>query len=201
MREVILLLTVIAATLVVASGVALAVSTQGGPRNDVVLGTDGSDHLGGGVGSDTIIGSGGKDFMRGGDLPPPGSPTDPPLPPRWRPPPEAGPNNDDIMTGGTGNDFMSGNRGSDRIVGDTGNDILLDGESAGGAYDILIGGTGNDFLWPRNTPAGQDLTLCGAGMDVAHVDNADIVIGCEMKWVRDPTNAEVDEYFEQRGLD
>ena len=158
MREVILLLTVIAATLVVASGVALAVSTQGGPRNDVVLGTDGSDHLGGGVGSDTIIGSG-------------------------------------------GNDFMWGNMGSDRIVGGTGNDILLDGESAGGAYDILIGGAGNDFLWPRNTPAGQDLTLCGAGMDVAHVDNADIVIGCEMKWVRDPTNAEVNEYFKQRGLD
>ena len=195
MREVILLLTVIAATLVVASGVALAVTTQGGPRNDVVLGTDGSDHLGGGVGSDTIIGSGGKDFMWGGDLPP-GPGTDPPFPP-----PEAGPNNDDIMTGGTGNDFMWGNMGSDRIVGGTGNDILLDGESAGGAYDILIGGAGNDFLWPRNTPAGQDLTLCGAGMDVAHVDNADIVIGCEMKWVRDPTNAEVNQYFKQRGLD
>jgi Ca2+-binding RTX toxin-like protein len=195
MREVILLLTVIAATLVVASGVALAVTTQGGPRNDVVLGTDGSDHLGGGVGSDTIIGSGGKDFMWGGDLPP-GPGTDPPFPP-----PEAGPKNDDIMTGGTGNDFMWGNMGSDRIVGGTGNDILLDGESAGGAYDILIGGAGNDFLWPRNTPAGQDLTLCGAGMDVAHVDNADIVIGCEMKWFRDPTNAEVNEYFKQRGLD
>jgi Ca2+-binding RTX toxin-like protein len=105
------------------------------------------------------------------------------------------------MTGGTGNDFMWGNMGSDRIVGGTGNDILLDGESAGGAYDILIGGTGNDFLWPRNTPAGQDLTLCGAGMDVAHVDNADIVIGCETKWVRDPTNAEVNQYFKQRGLD
>ena len=195
MREVILLLTVIAATLVVASGVALATTTQGGPRNDVVLGTDGSDHLGGGVGSDTIIGSGGKDFMWGGDLHPgPSSIWD-------RPPPEAGPNNDDIMTGGTGNDFMWGNMGSDRIVGGTGNDILLDGESAGGAYDILIGGAGNDFLWPRNTPAGQDLTLCGAGMDVAHVDNADIVIGCEMKWVRDPTNAEVNEYFKQRGLD
>jgi hypothetical protein len=48
MREVILLLTVIAATLVVASGAALAVTTQGGPGNDVVLGTDGSDYLGAG---------------------------------------------------------------------------------------------------------------------------------------------------------
>ena len=191
MRRAILLLTVLAVTLVVASGVALAVTSQGGPGNDVVLGTDGPDDLGGGYGSDTIVGLGGKDFLWGGDRPPsPGA----------FPPPEVGPNNDDIMTGGTDNDFLWGNRGSDRIVGGTGDDILLDGESAGGAYDILIGSTGNDVLYPRNVPAGQDLAVCGGGMDVAHVDKADIVIGCERVRFRDPTNAELERYFKERGL-
>ena len=65
MRRAILLLTVMAATLVVASGVALAVTSQGGPGNDVVLGTDGTDELGGGYGSDTITGLGGKDYLWG----------------------------------------------------------------------------------------------------------------------------------------
>jgi Ca2+-binding RTX toxin-like protein len=37
-----------------------------------------------------------------------------------------GPNNDDIMTGGTDNDFLWANMGSDRIVGGTGDDILLE---------------------------------------------------------------------------
>ena len=69
MRRSILLLTVLAATLALASGVALAVTRQGGPGNDVVLGTNGPDDLGGGFGSDTIIGFGGKDVMWGGLLP------------------------------------------------------------------------------------------------------------------------------------
>jgi Ca2+-binding RTX toxin-like protein len=191
MRRAILLLTVLAATLVVASGVALAVTSQGGPGNDLVLGTDGTDELGGGYGSDTIMGLGGKDYLYGGDLWPPGSEA---------PPPEVGPNNDDIMTGGTDNDVLWANMGSDRIVGGTGDDILLDGESAGGAYDILIGGTGNEVLDPRNKPAGKDLAVCGAGMDIAYVDKADIVIGCERVRFRHPTDAQWQRYYKERGL-
>ncbi len=61
MRRAILLLIVMAAMLVVASGVALAVTREGGPGNDSVLGTDGPDDLGGGVGNDSITGFGGKD--------------------------------------------------------------------------------------------------------------------------------------------
>ena len=45
MRRVILLLTVMAATLVVASGVALAVTKIGGPGPDVLRGTHGDDRL------------------------------------------------------------------------------------------------------------------------------------------------------------
>ena len=58
MKHVILLLTVIAATLVIASGVALALTRVGGSGNDVVLGTEHPDDLGGGSGSDSIIGLG-----------------------------------------------------------------------------------------------------------------------------------------------
>jgi Ca2+-binding RTX toxin-like protein len=102
MRRAILLLTVMAATLAVASGVALAVTMQGGPGNDVVLGTEGPDDLGGGFGSDSIIGLGGNDVMVGGFLTPSTG---------EEPPEEVSPNRDDSMIGGLGNDFMNGDRG------------------------------------------------------------------------------------------
>jgi Ca2+-binding RTX toxin-like protein len=186
-----LLLTVLAATLALASGVALAVTRQGGPGNDVVLGTAGPDDLGGGSGSDAIIGFGGKDVMWGGLLPPrPGE----------LPPPEVGPNNDDSMIGGSDNDMLRPNMGSDRIVGGSGDDILTDGENAGGSYDILKGGPGNDVLYPLNDPARQDLSVCGAGTDVAPVDRADVVVGCERVLFRDATDAEFEQYLAERGL-
>jgi Ca2+-binding RTX toxin-like protein len=190
MRRAILLLTVMAATLVVASGVALAVTRQGGPGNDVVLGTGGPDDLGGGSGLDSILGFGGKDVLAGGLLPPsPGA----------FPPPEVGPNND-VLIGGSDNDVLRPNWGSDQILGGTGDDILFDGEDVGGSYDILIGDTGNDVLYPLNAPARQDLTGCGAGTDVAHVDRTDVVVGCERVLFRDATDAEFDQYLAERGL-
>jgi Ca2+-binding RTX toxin-like protein len=191
MRHAILLLTGIAATLAIASGVALAVSRVGGPGNDVVLGTEGPDDLGGGSGSDSIIGLGSKDVMSGG-LPAPR--------PGELPPHEVGPNNDDRMIGGSNNDILRPNWGADHILGGTGDDILTDGESAGGAYDVLIGGTGNDVLIPFNDPAGQDLTVCSAGTDVAYVDRADVVVGCERVLFRSPTEAEFEHYLAERGL-
>ena len=191
MRHAILLLTVMTATLVVASGLALAVTSVGGPGNDIVLGTQGPDDLGDGFGSDSIIGSGGKDVMWGGLLPPS---------PGVSPPDEVGPNNDDIMTGGSDNDMLRPDSGSDQIVGGTGDDMLFDGEDKGGDYDILIGGTGNDVMFPRNDPAGQDLIVCGAGTDVAYVDQADVVVGCEKVLFRDSTPAEFNQYLAERGL-
>jgi hemolysin type calcium-binding protein len=189
MRRAILLLTVMAAALVVASGVALAVTrVVGGPGNDVVLGTEGPDDLAGGGGSDSIIGFRGKDVLTGGLLA---------AKPGELPPPEGGPNNDDIMIGGSDNDLMDGNLGSDQILSGTGDDILV---TSGGGSAVFIGGTGNDVLWPRNEPASQDLTLCGAGTDVAHVDEVDVVVGCEEVWYRHPTDAEWAKYLAERGL-
>jgi Ca2+-binding RTX toxin-like protein len=192
MKRLTLVLTVLVATLVVASGVALAVTKVGGPSNDGVLGTEGPDDLAGGLGSDSISGLGGNDVMWGGLLRPrPGE----------FPPPEVGPNNDDFMSGGSDNDFMTGDMGSDTIISGTGNDMLFDGEEAGGASDVLIGGPGNDVLVPLNDPpAGQDLIVCGAGTDVAHVDRSDVVVGCERVLFRDATETEFEQYLAERGL-
>jgi Ca2+-binding RTX toxin-like protein len=191
MKHVILLLTVIAATLVIASGVALALTRVGGPGNDVVLGTEGPDDLGGGLGSDSIIGLGSKDVTWGG-LPPPR--------PGELPPHEVGPNNDDRLIGGSNNDILRPNWGADHVLGGSGNDILTDGESVRGAHDVLIGGTGDDVLIPFNDPAGQDLSVCSAGRDVAYVDRSDVVVGCERVLFRSPTEAEFEHYLAERGL-
>jgi Ca2+-binding RTX toxin-like protein len=106
------------------------------------------------------------------------------------------------MIGGSDNDTLRPDMGSDQIVGGTGHDMLFDGEDVGGkGNDVLIGGTGNDVLFPRNNnPAGQDLTVCGAGTDVAYVDQADVVVGCERVLFRDSTPAEFNQYLAERGL-
>jgi Ca2+-binding RTX toxin-like protein len=54
MRRVILLLALMAATLVLGSGVALAVTKISGPGPDTLRGTNGADHLLGNGGNDVL---------------------------------------------------------------------------------------------------------------------------------------------------
>ena len=65
MRRVILLTTVIAAALVLGSGLALAVNKVGTQGRDFLKGTDGADHLVGKGASDRIFGLAGKDSLVG----------------------------------------------------------------------------------------------------------------------------------------
>jgi len=96
MRRAILLLTLIGATLLAASGLALAVTKTGGPGSDILRGTDGRDLLDGNGGDDILYGRGGNDnspqlFTTGeveGGL--------------------IGGFGDDVIYGGTGNDDMIG---------------------------------------------------------------------------------------------
>ena len=67
MRRLILLLTVMAATLVVASGVALAVNKVGTNGPDTLRGTNGDDNLVGLGGNDDLFGLGGSDNLVGGE--------------------------------------------------------------------------------------------------------------------------------------
>jgi len=66
MRRTILLLATIALTVLVASGVALAVTKIGGPGPDTLRGTNGADTLIGKGGNDILFALAGKDTLIGG---------------------------------------------------------------------------------------------------------------------------------------
>ncbi|MDQ5827283.1 MAG: hypothetical protein M3441_24245, partial [Chloroflexota bacterium] len=66
MRRVILLLALMATTLVVASGVALAVNEVGTDGPDTLRGTNAADNLVGRGGDDDLFGLGGSDNLLGG---------------------------------------------------------------------------------------------------------------------------------------
>ena len=63
MRRAILLVAMMALTLLVASGVALAVTKIGGPGPDTLRGTNGADNLLGNGGNDVLYALGGEDNL------------------------------------------------------------------------------------------------------------------------------------------
>jgi Ca2+-binding RTX toxin-like protein len=185
MRRVILLLTVMAATLVVASGVALAVTKIGTNGPDTLRGTNGDDNLLGKGGNDIILGLAGNDDLLGG----PGK---------------------DIVLGGTlrrafggdknlaagrGNDVVAGGNGPDNVVGGSGNDLMADGEvEHDQSEDILSGGAGNDAIIVVNSPAFEDKVTCGGGFDRVLADRKDVVApDCERVFIG---VASFDAFFE-----
>jgi Ca2+-binding RTX toxin-like protein len=192
MRRAILLLTLIGATLLVASGVALAVTKAGGPRADVLRGTDGRDLLDGNGGNDVIFGRGGNDnspqlfttgAIEGGliggfgdDIIHGGTGNDDmigfaafffPLKDRG----------DDEIFGQEGNDRMDGGRGADILSGGDGSDLIFDFENRRGPTDIIYGGDGDDEIFSRN--AGRDIVNCGTGRDAVQADRKDVLDECE----------------------
>jgi Ca2+-binding RTX toxin-like protein len=208
MRKTVLLMALMALTMVLASGVALAINKVGtnGPdtlrgtnEGDNLVGQGGNDDISGAGGRDVVVGGGGRDVVQGGPFPP-----RPETPPRC----ESSPNNNDDLTGGAGNDFLNGNVGTDQLVGGPGHDVLWEevcfgGNGEAGTLETLIGGAGNDFLWVRDTPfpvPPKDLVLCGAGRDVASVDKVDVVVGCERVMFRHPTHEEHVRALDKRGL-
>jgi Ca2+-binding RTX toxin-like protein len=83
---------------------------------------------------------------------------------------------DNIIWGGTGGDTINGNDGADTLYGEAGADTI----NGGNGNDVLVGGVGIDTM---NGGAGDDLVdgldaaatdivSCGAGNDVALLDNA-----------------------------
>jgi Ca2+-binding RTX toxin-like protein len=153
MRVVALVLAGMALVLLLASGLALAITKVGGTGNDRLIGTKGPDKLVGKGGRDNIEGRGGKDVIRGG----PGSDS----------------------PSGTGSRGLHGDFGADVIWGGPGDDLLSDGPPIDSAVDSLGGGDGNDWLIASNTPAARDVLRCGAGRDRATVDREDEVRDCE----------------------
>jgi serralysin len=126
MRRTALLLSSMALTLLLASGVALALNTircdggkcNGTPRNDRMLGTIKRDIMYGFKGDDRLLGEGGNDDLYGFD-------------------------GRDGLLGGAGADKLSGSDGIDNLVGEGGPDFL----NGGNAKDYLYNGLGNDKVF------------------------------------------------------
>jgi Ca2+-binding RTX toxin-like protein len=165
MRRTILLLATMTLTLLVASGVALAVTKIGGPGPDTLRGTNGADNLIGNGGNDILLGLAGNDQLLGGpgkDIVNGGTLAEP----------FGGKKN---LVGGRGNDAVQGGLGSDNVVGGDGNDWVVAGEVANPVKDTLSGGDGNDVVAVINDPAGKDVVACGRGFDRVLADRADLI--------------------------
>jgi len=191
MRRTMLLLATMALTLLVASGVALAVNKVGTNGPDTLRGTNGDDNLVGRGGQDNIFsldgtdnlaGGRGKDNVLAGDERRPGR-------------------GDKNLLGGPGNDVVFGGRGSDNVLGDEGNDLLIDGPTREFSLDKVSGGDGNDVLLVDNVPAAKDIATCGGGFDRILADRKDLIApDCErVRIVRgsfEEVKQQEEEFFE-----
>jgi Ca2+-binding RTX toxin-like protein len=223
MRRALLMVATMALTVLVASGVALAVTKIGTNGPDTLRGTNGADNLLGKGGNDVLFALGGRDNLFGGkgkdwllggnercafggDKNLVGGPgndgvqgglgSDNAL---------GGSGNDfvhgdngaDTVSGGEGRDFVDGANGADRMLGQGGSDFLIDGPIDEASKDTLAAGDGNDIIVTDHVPADQDLVSCGSGLDRAIVDRKDVVAGdCERVRV---VHGSVEEVFAKQG--
>lgn len=164
-----------ALALVLASGVALAVTRIGTEGPDTLRGTNGDDQLvgkGGNdtllalAGNDTLLGGAGKDVVNGGNLQEPFG-------------------GDKNLVGGRGNDAVQGGLGFDNLVSQEGNDLMVGGEfDTPPMKDTLSAGAGNDVIDVLNEPAGKDIVSCGGGFDRVLADSKDVVApDCEKAFI------------------
>jgi Ca2+-binding RTX toxin-like protein len=188
MRRTILLLATMALTLLVASGVALAVTKIGTDGPDTLRGTNGDDNLIGKGGNDDLYALNGRDTLVGG----PGKDVVADAPRGvWR-------RGDKILLGGPGNDIVFGARGSDNVLGDAGNDFLIDGPTREFSLDKVSGGDGNDVLLVDNAPAAKDIATCGGGFDRVMADSKDLVASdCERVRIVHGSREEVKQQEEE----
>src|SRR5215210_7927622 len=193
MRRTIVLLATMALTLLVASGVALAVTRIGTDGPDTLRGTNGADNLlglGGNdwlfslAGDDNLLGGPGKDVVWGGRF----------VGSCCQDNDFSGGNKN--LDGGPGNDDVDGGRGSDNIVGGRGNDIMFEGAEPDVArIDRISAGAGNDGVWVLNwSPVGKDVLSCGSGFDRVLADRTDVIAAdCERVFFG---RRNIDAYFQ-----
>ena len=175
MRRTILLLATMALTLLVASGVALAVTKIGTNGPDTLRGTNGDDNLLGLGGNDRLFAQRGDDNLLGG----PGKDVVTAETKSGRS--YGGHKN---MAGGPGNDVVFGGKGSDNLTGGEGNDYVIDGYEVDPNKDAISAGDGNDALWVWNRPAGKDVVACGRGFDRVFADRDDLLApDCEREFI------------------
>jgi hypothetical protein len=140
----------------------MAMTANGGPGDDVLIGGFSADTLNGGAGHDTLDGRWGNDTLNGDD-------------------------GNDRIDGGLGNDFIDGGSGHDIIVGGpalawffadvniiqggAGNDEIY----GGGRTDIIHAGEGHDFV---SSNGGNDIVFGDEGNDrLFGGDGQDLLFG------------------------
>ena len=171
------------AVLALAPATALAATTNGGPRderlvgtqfNDIIDGAQGNDRIFGLAGDDLLLGHAGNDRIHGGagndqlagDVNQAGDVTS--FDRLW------GGQGDDTLRGGDARDWMHGGQGNDTLLGQAGRDVLFGGRGD----DTMDGQGGNDRIRARD--GARDSVRCGEGVDIAVVDRNDIVdVSCE----------------------
>jgi Ca2+-binding RTX toxin-like protein len=192
-KRAILLVATMTLTLLVASGVALAVTKIGtnGPDtlrgtngDDILVGRSGNDELFSLAGEDTLLGGPGKDLVFGGRI----------VGSCCQDNDFSG--GDKNVAGGPGNDDVNGGRGSDNILGGRGHDIMFEGAEPDVAkIDIISAGAGNDGVWVLNwSPVGKDVLSCGSGFDRVLADRTDVIAAdCERVFFG---RRNIDAYFQ-----
>jgi hypothetical protein len=173
MKRILVLLTAMAVTLVVASRIAWAVTKIGTDGPDTLRGTNGNDNLIGKGGNDQLFALNGRDHLRGGR----GNDWVDTHPTRFR-------SGDKDLGGGRGNDAVIGGRGADNVLGAAGNDFVADGPDREFAKDRLTAGDGNDVVAVINRPAFKDRVTCGEGFDRVLADRKDkLANDCERVFI------------------
>jgi hypothetical protein len=186
MRRFILLLALIATTLLVASGVAWAVTKIGTNGPDTLRGTNGDDNLVGRGGNDELYPLDGRDNLLGG------TGKDCLVCATRQHRFFAGDKN---MIGGSGNDFLWSGKGSDKVVGEEGNDLLSDDGGREFSKDFLSGGPGNDVIDVLHYRSARDRVVCGSGFDRVAANTKEVVApDCEKVVVF--RGGTLSEYFE-----
>jgi hypothetical protein len=137
----------------IARGILLPSSIQGGDGNDQLYAGGGSTELRGDAGNDFLYAYQGTDRLFGGA----GNDR------------IYGGSGDDLLDGGEGHDWLFGEAGDDQLLGQSGHDWLY----GGNGNDRLEGGDGNDRLWGE---AGVDQLLGGPGDDWLYGDRFDSLL-------------------------
>jgi len=168
MRRVVLAMAAMALALLLASGVAWAVTKVGGPGPDNLTGTNGADNLLGMGGDDMIFGLRGRDNLLGGS-------GDDTIIGGKRPATPLGGGSKNVY-GGSGNDFVGGGNGPDNVIGGDGIDYVADGDVVKDTSgDNVSAGAGNDGVQVVNVTPTKDRVSCGGGFDRVAADRKDVI--------------------------
>ena len=127
-----------------------------GGNGDIVIGSNGDNHLDGRGGNDSLLGGGGDDTLLGGI-------------------------GFDTLKGGGGHDLIQGGENSDILLGGGGNDTIFGGDhhdtiEGGGGADVIDGGTGDNTLSYETDTAGVSVNLGSNAVSGGHA-TGDTIFG------------------------